>query len=81
VKLKRVTLSMTEVEMGDLTILFSYQTPVACHIQGRGFFRTSEKYSNTTTRHVNTWLKIENASRAEEKPPEWFDSLVKLTNL
>ena len=38
-------------------ILFSYQTPVAAKI-GSSFYKTEEKYSRTTTRHMNEWFRI-----------------------
>ena len=37
-------------------VLFSYDTPVAAFIPSKGFVRTVEKYSVTTTRHVNAWI-------------------------
>lgn len=37
-------------------VLFSFQVPVAAFIPGDGYIRTSQVYSNTTTRHVNEWL-------------------------
>lgn len=37
-------------------VLFSYGAPVAAFIPGKGFVRTVEKYSVTTTRHVNAWI-------------------------
>ena len=47
----------TEVETADARILFSYRTPVAAYIFGRGFVRTEEFFSVTTSRHINKWLK------------------------
>lgn len=49
--------NQTEVETSDGTrILVSYSTPVAAYIAGRGYVRTSEHYSKTTTSHINKWL-------------------------
>ena len=48
---------MTEVETSEARILFSYRTPVAAYIFGRGFVRTDEFFSVTTSRHINKWLK------------------------
>jgi hypothetical protein len=48
----------TEVMLADGTeILFSYVTPVAARIPGRGFVRTSHKWSTTTSKHINAWLR------------------------
>ena len=70
--LKPLASNKTELTLGDGTqVLFSYQTPVACWINGE-FFKTSKKWSNTTSRHINSWVHL-----ATEKPQEFFDNLVK----
>jgi hypothetical protein len=56
---------------GD-TILVSYSTPVAA-VTDLGTFRTSKKWSNTTSRHINAWL---DGAEAQEKPQEFFDNLL-----
>ncbi len=66
---------------GGLTLLFSYRTPVACvWTNGNGnrvLFRTSKKWSATTTRHINRWVKGWTLSEAViEKPQEYFDNLI-----
>ena len=52
-------------------VLFSYQTPVACWIDGQ-FYRTAKKWSVTTTKQINRW-----AHCAIEKPQGYFDNLIK----
>jgi len=54
-KLKPIASNMTELTVGDTTILFSYQTPVAGW-DSLGAFRTSTHYSKTTSRHINKYL-------------------------
>lgn len=62
----------TQITLEDGTkVLFSYHTPVAAWING-AFFKTSKKWSNTTTRHINSWTHL-----ATEKPQEYFYNLVK----
>jgi hypothetical protein len=56
----------------DFVILFSYNTPVAC-IKDGNFYKTSQKHSTTTTRHINDWLEGEIAI---ELPQKWFNELV-----
>lgn len=63
----------TEIQIGNVAIFFSYSTPVACYIGGMGYFRTMEKHSNTTTKHINKWL---GGVKYQEKPQEWFNSLL-----
>jgi len=70
--LKPLASNKTELTLEDGTqVLFSYETPVACWIQGE-YFKTSKKWSNTTSRHINSWVHL-----ATEKPQEYFDNLVK----
>ena len=37
-------------------VFFSYATPVAAFIPGRGYLRTATLYSRTTTKHINRWV-------------------------
>ena len=71
--------NMTEVTINDkLTVLFSYKTPVAVMVdEGLGyvFYRTSKRWSNTTTRHINKWLGTY-GKVAGERQQEYFDGLV-----
>ena len=81
-KLTPIRANMTEVELGDKTILFSYQTPVAYHEAGIGYAKTSKRWSNTTSRHINQWLELNgyDASRGDglrEVSQEELDNLVK----
>jgi hypothetical protein len=77
--LNPIKANMTELDLGNgLQVLFSYRTPVAAYDwrEGAGngkHYRTSKKWSNTTTRHINNWLA---GHVAEEKPQEFFDSLI-----
>jgi hypothetical protein len=42
----------------DIEVLYSYSTPVACYFPASGTtWRTSERYSVTTSRQVNAWCK------------------------
>ena len=70
--LKPLASNKTELTLADGTqVLFSYQTPVACWTNGE-YFKTSKKWSHTTTRHINSWVHL-----AIEKPQEYFDNLIK----
>lgn len=57
-KLNPIASNMTEVEIGDKIVLFSYKTPVAYHEAGVGYAKTSKHWSVTTSRHINKWLKL-----------------------
>lgn len=71
--LNPIAANMTELEADGMTILFSYKTPVAAIVDGVRY-RTSYKWSPTTTRHINKWL---DGGYAQEKPQDFFDGLVK----
>ena len=64
--------NMTQLDLNGYQILFSYKTPVAC-LSDNGYYRTSKKWSVTTSRHINKWL---DGVLAKEQPQEFFDSLV-----
>ena len=70
--------NQTELNTDGVVILFSYKTPVAAMIdEGLGFvfYRTSKKWSVTTSRHINKWLGTY-GKVASEKPQEYFDNLI-----
>ena len=48
--------NQTELIKEDGTVvLFSYETPVAAYLPDLGYVKTSKKWSQTTSRHVNKW--------------------------
>ncbi len=56
-KLNPIAANQTEVELSSgVMVFFSYKTPVAAHIPGRGYVRTGKTFSQTTSRHINQWL-------------------------
>ena len=59
--LKQLGPNQTQLTMenGDV-VLFSYETPVAA-LHGGRYLRTSQKWSVTTSRHINRWLEGVNA--------------------
>jgi len=66
--------NMTEVVFSNgLTILLSYQTPVAGHYCGQQF-KTSKKWSVTTSKHINQWL-ADSANAVEVPQGAFFDLL------
>jgi len=57
-KLRNIGSNQTELEIGqDVLVFFSYQTPVAAFIPDQGYIRTNHKWSRTTSKHVNKWLR------------------------
>lgn len=61
-------------------ILVSYQTPVAAKIDGK-YYRTEKNWSATTSKHIGQYLPGQGPlakRKAEVKPQEWFDQLLKV---
>ena len=75
-KLNPIGSNMTEVEIGNKVVLFSYKTPVAYRDEKGGFYRTSKHWSVTTSRHINKWLAEFGGVVAREMGQEFFDGLV-----
>lgn len=68
-KFRTIASNVSELELRDGTrVLFSYRTPVAAYVIGRGYIRTAQHYSTTTSKHINQWLdgaKAETVPQAE----------------
>jgi hypothetical protein len=60
------------VTSSGCVVLVSYSTPVACLENGK-FYRTEEKFSVTTSKHINQWL---GGVVAEYKPQNYFRNLL-----
>ena len=56
-KLTPIAPNQTELKLNNGTIVFfSYETPVAVYdSESCNYFRTSKKFSTTTSRHLNRW--------------------------
>lgn len=73
-RIKPLASNMTELTVGNITILFSYKTPVAGW-DSEGAFRTSQHYSSTTTRHINKYLGGKDIGRKVEQ--DFIDAIVR----
>lgn len=79
-KLKQIGSNQTELHLNNGTIvLFSYETPVAAGIEFNNgtvekYIKTNQKYSITTTKHINSWLKAE--QMVDEVNQSVLDALV-----
>lgn len=56
-KLNVLAANQTEGTLNGNTIFFSYNTPVAAFVPGRGCLVTEQYYSRTTSKHVNAWAR------------------------
>ena len=77
--LNPIQANMTELSINGLTILFSYKTPVAfINYTDNKVFKTSKHWSQTTTRHINKWLALNDISKdkAIETTQESIDALI-----
>jgi hypothetical protein len=64
-KLKTIGSNQTEVIRGNVTLFYSYSTPVAAFVPGRGALVTSTKYSRTTSKHITQCVARWGATRTE----------------
>lgn len=60
-----------ELVADNVTVLFSYQTPVAAIIDGL-YYKTDFKWSTTTSMHINSFLQNHNAI---VKPQKFFSNV------
>jgi hypothetical protein len=76
-RVKQVTVTSTQISLADGTeVLFSYETPVAALVPGKGWIRTEQFYSVTTSKHINRWL-ADNCGGEVATVPQWeVDQLV-----
>ena len=73
--LKNILPNQVELCKDDGTVVFiSYATPVAAFVEG-SWIRSAEKYSATTSKHVNQWLGRCGCD-AETVPQSQIDSLM-----
>ena len=83
-RIKRIgQTSATEITLeskdGDVVVLVSYETPVAFHKpDGNGFRKTSKKWSPTTSKQINKWIRSHGGDpdNATSVPQEECDSLL-----
>ena len=73
-QLTPIASNMTEVETSEARILFSYRTPVAAYVFGRGYVKTEKWWSVTTSRHINKWIGKDVTT--EEVSQTYLDNLV-----
>lgn len=60
--------NMTELTTDTHIVLFSYSTPVAYEDKGTSkCYRTSKKWSRTTSKHINKWLDGRTYEEVEQK--------------
>ena len=72
-QIKPIASNMTELEVNNTTILFSYSTPVAGY-SDEGAFRTDKWYSVTTSKHINKYLGGKHIGKVV--PQSYIDALV-----
>ena len=73
-KLRQIASNQTELSLPcGSVVFFSYETPVAAWLPNRGYIRTNQKFSVTTTKHINQWL---NGAEAQEVPQSQLEELV-----
>ena len=78
-KLKQLGSNQTELDLGFAQVFFSYETPVAARLTDGSLVRTAERYSVTTSKHINKWLG-EGCCDTVAVPQERIDCLLTATS-
>jgi hypothetical protein len=68
------------IDTNEVRVLVSYTTPVAVYDKNQGqLFVTNRKYSNTTTKHINQFIRDhvrpETAANRKEVDPDTIKNL------
>lgn len=53
--IRLIAANQTEVTIGGNRFFVSYETPVACYMDG-AYYKEDSSSSRTTARHINKWL-------------------------
>lgn len=70
-KLNPIAANQTEVERADgITVFYSYKTPVAAFVPGKGGLVTRTKYSRTTSKHITQAIARWGCNRTEVEQAE-----------
>jgi hypothetical protein len=73
----RTQVHKDSAEHGEMTILYSYTTPVAVKILStQEVYRTSAWFSKTTTRHINKWLEFTPESQINEMSQPNIEAMI-----
>ena len=73
-KLTQIGSNQTEITTAKGNrVLYSYETPVAAWTE-QGAFRTSTKWSMTTSKHINAYLGGKDVG--QEGDQQWLNNLV-----
>ena len=66
-QLTPIAANQTELSFNNgAQVFFSYKTPVTAYCPSKGYIRTANWYSSTTTRHINKWLEGVNANEVDQ---------------
>lgn len=72
-KLKQAGSNQTILEIGETQVFFSYETPVAAFVPGRGYLKTDCRWSQTTSKHITQYLQ---GAKATVVPQSELDQLI-----
>jgi hypothetical protein len=76
-KLNVVGSNQTELFLNNLIVFFSYNTPVAYYSSLTGnYYVTKKKYSNTTSKHISSWVNKALSSLIVAVDQEEIDKLL-----
>lgn len=81
-KIQSLAANQTQIVLANGTILFvSYSTCVGCFIPGKGCFKTTQFWSNTTSRHLNKWCVAQTSTPAGQMVQSDLDALLTMADV
>jgi hypothetical protein len=70
--LRRLGNNVTLMCWDSKQVLYSYDTPVCAWVLGHGYYRTTQYFSPTTSKHITRWL---DGRKAELVDQSFIDNL------
>lgn len=76
-RLNPIANNQNEVQSGNVTMFFSYKTPVAYINHDTGIaYQTKKKWSVTTSKHIKKWLESYSAETVNLIDQSFLDSFI-----
>lgn len=64
--LRKLGSNVTLMCWDNKQVLYSYETPVAAWVLGKGYYRTTQYFSRSTSKHISQWLDGRSAEMVDQ---------------
>ena len=76
IKIEQIKPNFTKINIGTITVWFSYETPIAFQVDGQPLVVRENVWSTTTGKHLNAIDGGDKEAKARRVSSEVFESLV-----